>query len=1044
MALSIEWQRRINHWRRELPRHFYRPLGTVEFEGFVTREQLRPEEAAQGPFRPMPSGTPWGAKWEYGWFRGSLVLPEAAQGRRIVLCADVGGEGIVFVNGAALGSRDYCHKEVTLSRSAEPGRRYDILIESYGGHGPMVEGGGPVAFGREPVPEPPPAQRTVGASTFGIWEEEVYQLWLDVETLRHVARLYDDEELRHASAAILRRAAEGDDASLRTAEIVQGLKDFTTIVDFEVPHDEMMATVRAARERLKPLLACVNGSTAPTFFAVGHAHLDVAWLWPLAETERKIARTISNQLALAEEYPEYRYIQPQPHLYRMLEARYPELYARFKAAVRAGNVIPEGGMWVEADTNIAGGEALIRQFLHGKRFFRDECGVESCMLWLPDVFGYSGALPQIMAGCGIRYFATAKIYWAYNGGDPFPYSTFTWEGIDGSTVLVHLLQSYGNLTHPGTVIGMWENRRQRAGLATEMLVFGHGDGGGGATRDHLEFLRRERDLEGCPRVQQASPIAYFQDLERRGVPDARYVGELYFQAHRGTYTSQARTKKGNRKSELALREAELWSVAAAALKGMSYPTAALDGAWRTLLLNQFHDILPGSSIHRVYQEAEAMHASVIELAQATAASAAGALLEQPGGLTVFNSLSWPRTALVALPADMEGAVTATGEGLDRQEWGGQTYVEAEVPACGWASLHAAPVKPAGAPRNGLTATTNSLENECLRLLLNERGELTSVYDKQAGRELAAGTCNAFRLYKDVPGWFDAWDIDSQYALTPVDLPEPATVEVLASGPLFAALRVTRRLHHSTLKQEVRLRRHSRRVDFVTTIDWQESHKLLKVCFPVNVHAHEAVHEIQFGHIRRPNHASRPFDADRFEVCNHKWSALMEEDRGVAVLNDCKYGLNVLGNSINLTLLKSALAPDMTADKGTQTFTYSLYAWNGPFAQSDVVREGYDLNVPVLTAAGTAGECSLLCPDAANVVVEAAKAADDGSGDVIVRLYEAKRTATRCTLTTALPVQRAAETDMLEGNPRALACSGGSIALDFRPFEIKTLRLALKP
>ena len=344
----------------------------------------------------------------------------------------------------------------------------------------------------------------------------------------------------------------------------------------------------------------------------------------------------------------------------------------------------------------------------------------------------------------------------------------------------------------------------------------------------------------------------------------------------------------------------------------------------------------------------------------------------------------------------------------------------------------------------LRASEGLLENECLRLELDAAGEITSLFDKEAGRELAAGVCNNFRLYKDVPGWFDAWDIDSQYALTPVDLPEPASVEVIASGPLFAALRVTRRLHHSTLTQEVRLRRHSRRVDFVTTIDWQESHKLLKVCFPVNIHAQEAVHEIQFGHIRRPNHASRPFDADRFEVCNHKWSALMEEDRGVAVLNDCKYGLNVLGNSINLTLLKSALAPDMTADKGTQTFTYSFYAWNGPFAQSDVVREAYELNVPVLTAAGTAGECSLLCPDAANVIIEAVKAADDGSGDVIVRLYEAKRTATRCTLTTALPVQRAAETDMLEGNPRALACSGGSMALDFRPFEIKTLRLALKP
>ena len=1040
MALTKEWMRRIDRWRKELPHHFFFPLGTLELTGFTTREQLSPQEALQREFKPMPPGTPWGAKWEYGWFKGDLTLPEEARGRRIVLRVDVGAESLVFVDGQAAGARDAQHNEITLSTSGEPGRRYEVLIEGYAGHGPRVAGGGPVAYGRESVPEPGPTQAVVGESTFGLWVEEAYQLWLDVETLRYVAGILDPEDLRWLDQDTLRQVLNSaDDGSLRAAEIEQGLKDFTLIVDFEVPRSEMIETFRAARQRLQPLLACVNGSTAPTFFAIGHAHLDVAWLWPLAETERKIARTVANQLALMAEYPGYKYIQSQPHLYRMLEARYPELYERLKAAVKAGQVIPEGGMWVEADTNLSGGESLIRQFIHGKRFFREEFGVESQMLWLPDVFGYSGALPQILKGCGIRYFVTAKIYWIYAGGDPFPYSTFTWEGIDGSEVLVHLLQGYSNLTHPGMLNLLWRQRRQREGIASEMLVFGYGDGGGGPNRDHLEFLQREADLEGCPRVRLASPLEYFHDLEARGIPDARYVGELYFQAHRGTYTSQARTKKNNRRSELALREAELWGVAAQTLKGFSYPATALDGAWRTVLLNQFHDVIPGSSIRRVYEEAEAMHAAVIETAQQAAQAAASAFTEPADGLTVFNSLSWPRTVLVALLEGMSGARNPAGETLPVQTLGKQKLVATTVPPCGWTTLSADVARQA---ENPLRATRSLLENQYLRLELNDRGEITSIYDKEAGRELAAGPCNSFRLYKDVPGWFDAWDIDSMYELTPVELGEEAAIEVLAEGPLVARLRVTRELSNSVLVQEISLRSGSRRVDFDTTVHWQESHKLLKVAFPVDIHANEAVHEIQFGHIRRPNHRSRPFDADRFEVSNHKWSAIMEEDRGFALLNDSKYGLNVLGNTISLTLLKSALAPDMYADKGEQTFTYAFYAWNGPFAESEVIREAYDLNVPALTVPGAAGEQSLFSVDAPNVIIETVKPAEDGSGNVVVRLYEAKRAATRCTLTTSLPVVGAVQTDLLERAQGELACDGGAIALDFRPFEIKTVRLRM--
>jgi alpha-mannosidase len=374
---------------------------------------------------------------------------------------------------------------------------------------------------------------------------------------------------------------------------------------------------------------------------------------------------------------------------------------------------------------------------------------------------------------------------------------------------------------------------------------------------------------------------------------------------------------------------------------------------------------------------------------------------------------------------------------------GGGLAEVTAPPCGWASVPA----DSGAQRSGAAqATPRTLENELLRAQFDDRGEIVSLLDKATGRELAAGPCNSFRLYKDVPGWFDAWDIDSQAEQQPVALDEdPVTLEVESSGPLVARLRLTRKLHDSTLTQTISLRSGSRRIEFATTVDWQETHKLLKVAFPVAIHASEAIHEIQFGHIRRPTHASRRIDADRFEVCNHKWTALAEEQRGVAILNDCKYGISVHGNSMNLTLLRSAITPDRSVtDQGTQTFTYALYAWNGSFAESDIVREGYELNCPPLVLRGRAGaaEGSLFGVDAPNVVIETIKPAEDGSPDVIARLYEAMRTATRCTLTTRLPVRAASQTDMAEEQQHELVCADGRIELDFRPFEVKTVRLKI--
>jgi alpha-mannosidase len=1019
MSLVKEWLNRVTHWNNTLWQICYEPLGSLELSGFITHKQLSFDQAMKHTFHPMPVGTAWGARWEYGWFKCDFSLPEAAAGRRMVMYMNPAakspedGECLVWANGKIIGSYGWANQHITQTRNGIPGASFSILVEAYAGHGPFgthdvpVMGGGPIRFGHPPIPEPGKTQVVIGESHYGIWREQVYQLALDFTTLF---------ELRNRL----------DQSSLRVSEIDQGLKDVTLIIDLELPEPEMLGTINQARERLRRLLACVNGSTAPTFFAFGHAHIDVAWLWPWAETERKIARTVINQLSLMEEYPEYRFLQSQPQLYLMLKNRYPKLYERFKQALLAGKVIADGAMWVEADTNIPGGESLIRQIIYAKQFFKQEFSVDTDVMWLPDVFGYSGALPQIMLNSGINSFATSKITWIYHGGDPFPYNSFLWEGIDGSVIPSHIYTDYNSETRPGSLLDRWETRLQKDGIRSMLLPFGWGDGGGGPTRDHLEFLSRARDLEGLPRVRLASPAEFFSDLKHQGLPKERYVGELYFQAHRGTYTSQAKTKLLNRRSEFALREAELWGTISHTLYHHPFSKGDLDPAWHKVMLNQFHDILPGSSIHQVYEDVNAAYNQVIEDASKSFKASTAALITTRGKdtLTIFNSLSWPRNEIIELP---QGPIPFT------------------VPSCGWITVKMEDPKLKAPPkrRSRVRVSETSLENDLLQAHFNHRGELISLVDKESSLDMMAGAGNRFCLYKDIPARFDAWDIDSMTENLLMTTDEPVQVEIGESTGFLAKIKLTRKIHNSTLSQTISLRSGSRRINFETTVDWQERHKLLKVAFPVNIHANEAIHEIQFGHIRRPNHRSRPFDADRFEVSNHKWTALAEEQRGVAILNDCKYGVNVLGNSINLTLLKSALAPDPIADQGLQKFTYAIYYWNGSFGESAVVREGYELNSPLLLVPGSAGEASIFQIDAANIILETVKLAEDGSDDLILRLYESMRNLTHCTLTSSLNLKQASQVDMLERFQADLPISTGKIELNFHPFEIKTLRLSVE-
>ena len=895
------------------------------------------------------------------------------------------------------------------------------MLESYAGHDDTGCDYGPVLPGSYNPRSEDTIRTSLGDCSFGVWNETAYQLYMDVKVLWEAWHKLTPE-------------------SLRSQDVWQGLKDFTNIVDFEQPEEARNASYAAARERLKPLFECRNGSTAPQFYAFGHAHIDIAWLWPIAETERKVLRTFAAQVRHMDEYPEYKFLQSQPHLYRMCKEMYPKLYEKIKEKVKAGQWVPEGATWVECDTNVTGGEAMIRQFLHGKRFFKEEFGIDSKMFWLPDTFGYNAALPQIMKGCGVDYFSTQKLWWNYNGGQTFPYNYFNWVGLDGTSVETFIHDDYNSDIHAGTVIEKWKNRKQKQNIRGFLAPYGYGDGGGGPARDFMEYIRRENDFEGCPKVKNAHPLEFFQE---HPAPADSYVGELYLQCHRGVQTSQAKTKKGNRKSELYLREVEFWGVAAK-MAGYDYPLGEVDELWKKVLLNQFHDILPGSSINRVYKEAEALYETVLADLREIRAGMNASLAAGQDAVTVYNSLSFDRKAVVELPDGYEGA-EAAGQALPVQKLGDTLVAEVTVPACGTVTIRAAAPKTAD---KGATASVSThgavLENETLKVVFDAKGEISSILEKQTGRELAAGTCNQMKMFKDIPVSFEAWDVDTTYEYCPVELSDPASFELVSDGPLKAVIKITRKLNNSELVQKVSLCRDAARVDFDTTVQWHELHKMLKVGFPVNYYTEEAVHEIQFGHVRRPNHRSTQLDFDRFEVANHKWTALCEEGRGFAVLNDCKYGVNVLGNCINLTLLRSPFSPDPECDQGEQKFVYSFYAYNGCLMNSGVVQQGYDLNVPAAVLPGAREDGSLLTIGAENVILEALKPAEDGSGDYILRMYETMRTATDTELTLNLPCSSVSACNMLEEDGEDVAVEkkgeSASVKLSFRPFEIKTLRV----
>jgi alpha-mannosidase len=990
----------------------------------VPGEPVPVAEALAAAYEPVSIGDTWGGPWSTTWLKAAGRIPQEWAGQRVEAVFDLGfdlsrgpgGQAEGFVHDAAgspvQGLHPH-HRSVLLAESAAGGEPVDLLVELAAN--PTIQGSVSVGthFG---------SRETAGTehlyqlrtAQIAVRENAVWHLLHDVEVLDELMReLPEGGSRRHGILRALVRAMDAVDVRA------------------------VAATAQDARDRLADVLSRPAYASAHTVTAVGHAHIDSAWLWPIRETVRKCARTFTNMTTLAQEYPELVFACSSAQQYAWMKEHRPEIFEQIKKAVSEGNWAPVGGMWVEADGNLPGGEALARQLVYGRRFFTAEFGIPQDGVWLPDSFGYTAAYPQLAVLAGAKWFLTQKLSW--NETNRLPHHTFDWEGIDGTRIFTHFppVDTY-NASLTGAELAHAERNFADKGVATRSLApFGFGDGGGGPTREMLEKARRLRDLEGSTKVEVGDPSAFFDaaraEYERLPV----WRGELYLENHRGTYTSQARTKHGNRRAEALLREAELWAAAAAVRTGAPYPYEQLESVWQRVLLHQFHDILPGSSIAWVHQEAEAVHREL----QGELAGLIGAALDGGDSETsFFNAGPYARREVVVLPA---GTTAENGQPLS----GGRQAVLVEAPALGSGGA-----VPSGLPPVTATAEDGviTLDNGVLRIRIDANGLVRSVYDQRARREALAPDRpgNLLQLHPDDPNLWSAWNIDHYYRDTVRDLTEASVVRIAEAGPLLAEVLIERRFGDSHLVQHLELTAGSAQLTVRTEIDWQERDTLLKAAWPLNVHAEVERAEIQFGHVQRPTHENTSWDAARFELWAHRWVHVGEHGWGAAVVNDSTYGHDVsrltrpdggTTTTLRLSLLRSPHSPDPQADRGRHTFSYGLVVGAGV---GEAVAAGYALNLPLRPAGrAPAGGAPLITVDNPDIVVESVKLADDRGGDVVVRLYESRGGTASGLLRTDFAVASAHVTDLLEEPlaPLPLAADG-SLPLELRPFQIQTLRL----
>jgi alpha-mannosidase len=800
-------------------------------------------------------------------------------------------------------------------------------------------------------------------------------------------------------------------------------------------------------------MTSLNGELKHTIYPVGHAHLDTAWLWPIAITKKKMAHTTSTQLSLMERYPDYIFVHSQASQYEWLETEYPALFERVKEAVKRGQWEPVGSMWVEADCNLTGSESMVRQFLYGKRYFKEKLGVTTYDMWLPDVFGYSATLPQILNKFNIEYFLTQKISW--NQFNKFPHHTFWWKGIDGSKIWSHFppADTYNASCEPKEVSYSVKNYKDQGRADQSLYVFGHGDGGGGPTEKHLEFLKRGRLAPGYPEIARGKKaLDFFREAKRNSKDLMTWSGELYLELHRGTYTSQAANKKSNRECEYLLRDAEWLSCFNIA----NYPGPELEKAWKLVLLNQFHDIIPGSSVNEVYVDSAKDYAAVKEIGEGIinrSLKAIGDRIDTAGSenpIAIFQNADVPGLAILDWEKTENPTALLVGNSvLPAQviEENGTRKVIFNTPqeALGTVAVGDL-VDDINPPKTRIKVSTRKIENDQLSVRFDVNGNISSIQSLDDGSEfIEPGKLgNVFQLFDDNPLFWSAWDIDVFAYETVQELLKCDSIEIVEKGPVRGAIEVVRTFGKSTIRQRISVGQFAG-IRFDTEIDWRETDKLLKVAFPLNINANKANFEIQFGNVERPTHYNTSWDMARFEVCAQKWVDVSEGDLGVALLNDGKYGHDIHNNVMRMSLLRAPKAPDPECDMGVHKFTYVLLPHFGPYQYADVVQAAYALNAPprVVELVKSEGEQAELPPfvacDNRNIIIETLKKAED-SNDLLVRMYECHNTRGVAELLCARIPQEAYLCDLEENELGELEIIDGAVQFPFKPFEIITIKL----
>src|ERR687894_690102 len=746
-------------------------------------------------------------------------------------------------------------------------------------------------------------------------------------------------------------------------------------------------------------------------------------------------------------YEDFVFNQSSAQLYAWIESEAPDLFARVRERVAAGRWEPVGGMWVEPDCQTPSGESIARQLLYGQGYFEDRFGRRSKVAWLPDTFGFSPAVPQLLRGAGIDGFFTYKLNWSE--ANSFPHDLYEWEGLDGSTVLAHSFdnpgQDYNGNVRPLDLLGTWKNFEGKRRHPETLFSFGWGDGGGGPTEEMLENYARLKSFPAMPRLRMALVDDFFENLPKRGLP--RWTGELYLELHRGTLTTQARVKQLNREAEHRLLEAEAL-LTLASLRGAAYPAEELDGAWKTLLLNQFHDILPGTSIREVYDVTHEELERVVRTAEALRDGALGGNRDERPTLLVANASLHPRPLTVLLSGDEAQSLAEDGGNpFPTQETeDGRLLVHdlgRAVPGLGWTALRGSE---GGEPAGGVRAEGHGggaiIENDLLLAEVGADGTVHRLYDKEAEREVLAGRANALWAYTDKPRNWEAWDVEEGYEEEGEEIPA-GRVEIVERGPLRASVRVMRRWRDSSISQTYRLLSGSRRLDVETWVDWHERRVLLRALFPLNVRSHETTSETMFGAQRRPTHGNTGWDAARFEVSAHRFCDLSEPGYGVSLLNDGKYGHSAKGNVLGISLLRSPLYPDPAADEGEHRFTYSLFPHPGDWTAAGVAREAFALNAPLFPVMAQKDTLpqgfSLVEAEGLELALGSLKLAEEGDS-VILRLYEPHGARGECTLRFGRPVESVERVNLLEEAEGPVEVHKGAVRLRVQPFEVVTLRV----